>query len=250
MKDDSYAKYGAATGLISVVLMLVGFLIVTPAPPDLDASAEEFSQYFIEEQDAIRAAVLIVTLGLFAFTWFLGSLSQTLRVTAGNPRLPSIAFAGGVLGVAFLGITLTGIATAAFRPDETSPEVTRAINDFALLVAGPASAGLAALFGATALVILRYRGGLAEWLGWLCAVTAVSQLLTLGVIFTDEGAFAADGALGLIVPVLTFAVTVGALSVSIMRLPPEGRGFMDRVSGAVTGAASGAAAGAAGKPPR
>ena len=250
MKDDSYAKYGAATGLISVILLIVGFLIVTPSPPDLDASAEEFSKYYIDEQDAVRAGVLIVTLGLLAFTWFLGSLSQTLRVTAGNPRLPSIAFAGGVLGVAFLGITLTGIATAAFRPEETSPEVTRAINDFALLVAGPASAGLAALFGATALVILRYRGGLDEWLGWLCGVTAVAQLLTLGVIFTDSGAFAADGALGLIVPVLTFSVTVAALSVSIMRLPPEGRGFVDRVTGAAAGAVAGAQAGAAGKPPR
>jgi hypothetical protein len=117
------------------------------------------------------------------------------------------------------------------------------------MVAAPASAALAALFAATALVILR-GGGLAEWLGWLCGATAVAQLLPLGVIFTDEGAFAGDGALGLMVPVLSFIVTVGCLSVSIMRLPPEGRGFIDRVSGAVSGAASGAAAGAAGKPPR
>jgi hypothetical protein len=249
VKDDSYAKYGAATGLISVILLLVGFLIVTPSPPDLSASAEEFSQYFIDEQDGIRAGILIVSLALFAFIWFLGSLAQTLRVTAGAPRLPSIAFAGGVIAVALLAVTLTAFAAAAFRPEETSPELTRALNDVGVMVAAPASAALAALFAATALVILR-GGGLAEWLGWLCGATAVAQLLPLGVIFTDEGAFAGDGALGLMVPVLSFIVTVGCLSVSIMRLPPEGRGFIDRVSGAVSGAASGAAAGAAGKPPR
>ena len=249
MKDDRYAKYGAATGLISVILLIVGFLIVTPSPPDLNASAEEFSQYFIDEQDGIRAGVLIGSLGLFAFIWFLGSLAQTLRVTAGSPRLPSIAFAGGVVAVVLLGVTLTLIAAAAFRPEETSPELTRALNDVALLVAGPASAALAALFAATALVILR-TGGLDEWLGWLCGVTAVAQLLPLGVIFTDEGAFAADGALGLIVPILSFMVAVAALSVSIMRLPPEGRGFTERVTGAVSGAVAGAQAGAAGKPPR
>src|SRR5688500_9306932 len=217
MKDDRYAKYGAATGLLSVILLIVGCGVVTPTPPDLDATAEEFAQYSADEQDGIRAGVLIVSLGLFAFIWFLGSLAQTLRVTAGNPRLPSIAFAGGVLAVAFLGITLTGVAAAAFRPEETSPELTRAVNDFALLAAAPASAALAALFAATALVILR-TGGLAEWLGWLSGATAVAQLLPLGVIFTDSGAFAADGALGLIVPVITFTVTVGALSVCIMRL--------------------------------
>lgn len=249
MKDDRYAKYGAATGLISVILLVVGSLIVFPKPPDLDATAEEFSQFFIDEKDGIRAGVLIVTLGIFAFVWFLGSLAQTLRVTAGAPRLPSIAFAGGVLSAALLGLTLTAIATAAFRPDETSPELTRALNDIAVLAAVPACAGFAALFGATALVILR-GGGLAEWVGWLCGVTALAQLLPLGVMFTDEGAFAGDGALGLIVPVVTFIVAIGCLSVCIMRLPPEGRGFIDRVSGAARGAASGAAAGAAGKPPR
>jgi hypothetical protein len=249
VKDDRYAKYGAATGLISVILLVVGFGIVTPTPPDLDASAEEFSQYFIDEQDAVRAGVLIVTLGLFAFVWFLGSLAQTLRVTAGAPRLPSLAFAGGVVSAALLGLTLTALTTAAFRPEETSPELTRALSDVAVLAAVPACAGLAALFGATALVILR-GGGLAEWLGWLCGATAVAQLLPLGAAFTDSGAFAGDGALGLIVPVASFIVTVGCLSVCIMRLPPEGRGFIDRVSGAVSGAASGAAAGAAGKPPR
>ena len=30
MNDDRYAKYGAATGLVSVILMLVGLGIVTP----------------------------------------------------------------------------------------------------------------------------------------------------------------------------------------------------------------------------
>jgi hypothetical protein len=250
MKEDRYAKYGAATGLVSVILLIVGFFIVTPQPPALDASAEEFSKYFINHQDGIRAGIVISSLALFAFVWFLGSLSQTLRVTAGSPRLPSIAFAGGVLGAAFLGVLLTLFAAAAFRPEETSPELTRAVNDMAVMTAAPAAAGLTALLASTALVILRFRGGMAEWLGWLCAAAAVAQLLPLGIVFTDSGAFAGDGALGLFVPVLSFIVAIACLSVSIMRLPPEGRGIVDRVTGAVSGAASGAAAGAQGRPPK
>jgi hypothetical protein len=250
LKDDRYAKYGAATGLVSVILLIVGFFIVTPQPPDLSASADEFSKYFIDEQDGIRAGILIVTLALFAFVWFLGSLSQTLRVTAGSPRLPSIAFAGGILSAAFLGVLLTLFAAAAFRPEETSPELTRALNDMAVMTAVPAVAGLAALLAATSLVILRFSGGLDEWLGWLCGAAALAQLLPLGIVFTDTGAFAGDGVLGLFIPVLSFILAIACLSVSIMRLPPEGRGFVDRVTGAVSGAASGAAAGAQGRPPK
>lgn len=249
MNDDRYAKYGAATGLIAVILFVVGFIIVAPQPPDVNAPADEVATYFSEEKDGIRAALLIVTTALFFYLWFLGSLTTTLRVSFGSPRLPTVAFAGGLIGAGLFLIALTAVAAAAFRPDQTTPEVTQALNDIGLLVAAPAAAGFAALFGATALVILR-SGTLPEWLGWLAAITAVTQLLPLGVMFTDDGAFAADGALGLIVPVITFVVAIGALSIWIMRLPPEERSIPERVRGAVTGAASGAAAGAAARPPR
>ncbi|MGH2922645.1 MAG: hypothetical protein ACRDKH_01260 [Solirubrobacterales bacterium] len=249
MNDDRYAKYGAATGLIAVVLFVVGFVIVAPEPPDVSAPAAEVSSYYGDEQDGIRASLVIVSVALFFFIWFLGSLTSTLRISSGNPRLPSIAFAGGAIGTALFMLTVAAFAAVAFRPDQATPEVTQAINDLGLVAAAPAAGAFAALFGATALVILR-GGALPEWVGWLAAVTAVAQLLPLGVIFTDEGAFAADGALGLLVPVIAFVVTVGALSILIMRLPPEARSLPDRVRGAVTGAASGAAAGASGRPPR
>ena len=249
MRDDRYAKYGAATGLISVILFIVGFLIVAPAPPDVNAQAGELSSYYSDEQDGIRASVLIVSVALFFFIWFLGSLTSTLRISSGNPRLPSIAFAGGVIGTGLLMVTLTAIAAGAFRPAQSTPEVTQAVHDIGIMAAAPAAPAFAALFAAIALVILR-GGALPEWLGWAAAITAVAQLLPLGVIFTDEGAFAADGALGLIVPVIAFLVTIAALSICIMRLPAEARSLPDRVRGAVTGAASGAAAGASGRPPR
>ncbi len=246
MNEDRYAKYGAATGLIAVILLLIGFAVVTPSPPDVSAPAAEYTKYFTDHQDGVRAGVLIVSVGLFFFVWFLGSLSDTLRVSAGGPRLPTVAFAGGVVATVALALTLALVAAAAFRPAETSPELTRALNDAALMIAAPAAGGAVALFAATGLVILR-SNALPEWLGWLCAVTAVGQALALGVIFTQDGAFAADGVLGLIVPVVTFAVTIAALSITIMRLPPQERSIADRVRGTVTGAAAGAQAGAAGR---
>jgi hypothetical protein len=251
MSEDRYAKYGAATGIVFVVLVVVGFLIVTPSPPDLDAPVDEWSSYFIDHQDAINTGVVLVSMSLFFFVWFLGSLTSALRVVAGSPRLPSIALGGGLLAVASLFIVLTCIAVAAHRPDEVSPELTRAFNDGAILAGVPGIAGLVALLGATALVIL--RGTLfPHWLGWLSGVAAVVQPLTFGVLYTDTGAFAADGVLGLFVPFALGILTVVALSIVLIQTTEElnrSVGLTDRVRGAVSGAAAGAQAGATGRKP-
>ena len=95
MDNDRYARYGALTGIVFVVLLVIGFLIVTPTPPDLDSPVDEWSQYYIDNQDSIRAALVLVTASLFFFIWFLGSVATGLRVAFGNPRLPTVAFGGG-----------------------------------------------------------------------------------------------------------------------------------------------------------
>lgn len=249
MSEDRYAKYGAATGIASVVLMVVGFLIVTPAPPGLDAPAQEWTTYFSEHQDAVNTGVILVTLALLAFIWFLGTLVSALRVASGSPRLPTIAFGGGLLSVATLFIGLSAIAAAAHRPDTTTPEITQALNDVFVLAAVPAVAGLAAFFGATALVILRFRL-LPDWVGWLSAVAAVVQFFAFGVLFTDTGAFAGDGALGFMLPVgLALATTLALSIVLIQNVDKLNRelGLGDRVRGVVTGAATGAASGISGR---
>ncbi len=252
MREDRYAKYGAATGIAFVVLLVIGFLIVTPSPPDLDAPVDEWSNYFTDHQDSINTGIVLVSVSLFFFLWFLGSVASALRVAAGNPRLPSIAFAGGLLFTASLFVALTCVAIAAHRPDEVSPELTRALNDGGILAGVPGIAGVGAFFGATALVILR-GDLLPHWLGWLSGVAAAVQPLTFGVLYTDTGAFAADGVLGLFVPLTVGVLTVLALSIVLIQTAADLNrrvGLTDRVRGAVTGAAAGAQAGAAGRPPK
>jgi hypothetical protein len=240
MDNDRYARYGALTGIVFVVLLVIGFLIVTPTPPDLDSPVDEWSEYYTDEQDAIRAGIVIVSVSFFFFIWFLGSVATALRVAIGNPRLPTVAFGGGITFVAAIFVAITATAAAAHRPDEVSPELTRALNDVAILVGVPLIAGLVAFFGATALVILR-TDVLPDWLGWLSGITAVAQPLAFGILFTDTGAFAADGVLGLFVPLVLALVTIVALSVSIAPgIPVGGGGVTDRIRGAVTGAAAGA----------
>jgi hypothetical protein len=196
----------------------------------------------------------VVTIAAFFFIWFLGTVSSTLRIAAGEPRLPSIAFAGGILAVASLFITATAIAVATLHPETRSPELTRTLNDFAVMAGLPLIAGIAAFFGAIALVILRSASGLPAWLGRLSLIAGAAQLLAFGIVFTDSGAFAGDGVLGLNVPFAVAIIAVAALSALLtawareaMR-PGEIR-FTDRIRGGVTGAVTGAAAGVRGARP-
>ena len=52
MNDDRYVEYGAATGILFVVLSLIGFAIVIPTPPDLNAPSQEWSSYFLAHHGA------------------------------------------------------------------------------------------------------------------------------------------------------------------------------------------------------
>lgn len=248
--EDRYARYGAATGIAFVVLMVVSF-IVMPEPPALDAPVDEWTTYYADEQDAINAALVVASVALLAFVWFLGTLVSALRVASGSPRLPTIAFGGGIVATAAFFVGITAAAVAAHRPNEVTPELTRALNDGFVLSGVPAIGGVVALFAATALVVLR-TDLLPSWVGWLSAVAAIVQPLTFGALFTDSGAFAGDGALALFVPFLAALVTVLALSIVLIQVVDDLNrevGITDRVRGAVTGAASGAAAGAQARPP-
>ena len=248
--EDRYARYGAATGIAFVVLLVVAFIVMTE-PPDMDAPADEWALYFGDHQDSINTGVVLSTLALLFFVWFAGTLTSALRVASRSPRLPTIAFGGALLGTAAFFIGLTALAVAAHRPAEVSPEVTRALNDVFIFSGIPAIAGLVAFFGALALMILR-TDLLPTWVGWLSGVAAVLQLLTFGTLYTDTGAFAGDGILGVFLPLIAGLGTILVLSIVLIQTVDELNrtlGITDRVRGAVTGAAAGAQAGATGKKP-
>ena len=248
MNDDRYVEYGAATGILFVVLSLIGFAIVIPTPPDLNAPSQEWSSYFLAHHGAVRAGIVLLAVAIFAFIWFLGTLTSVLRIATGTPRLPSIAFAGGILGAGALMFGLAAEAVAAYRPQGVDPLITRALNDLFVLSGVVAIPAFTALFAATALVILR-SGAFPAWLGWLLVAAAVVQPLTFGALFTKHGAFAGDGALALFVPIIVSFVAIFALSALLTAWARNATQagnptLTERIRGAVSGAASGAATGA------
>jgi hypothetical protein len=195
MKTDQWGRFGAATGIGFVVLLIVAFA-TQPSAPDLDAPASEVASYYADERGGIQFTVALISVALALYVWFLGALRSRLRAAEGGTGpLSGIAFGAGLVTVAGSAVAGMLTAVAAFRPEETSAELTRALNDAGLIGFGVIAPAAAAFFLATAVVVLR-TDALPTWLGWLAVLGAATNVLGLGNLFEDSGAFSADGLLG------------------------------------------------------
>ena len=94
--------------------------------------------------------------------------------------------------------------------------MTRALWDASLLIPAIGAPAVAVFFVGNGLSILR-SGALPAWLGWLGLVTALFNALGIGAVFTDHGAFAADGVLGFFVGFLLFILWTLLASITLVR---------------------------------
>jgi hypothetical protein len=210
------AQLGAASGIVAVILLVIGFAIFGSDIPKMDDPVQDWQTFFTEHQNRVQTGMTIVGIGLFFFIWFLGSLRDAIAgAEGGGQRLASIAHGGGLVAVAALVVGAAAYVAASFHPLEAGPALTRAFADFAALVAAPAAAGFTALFAATA--VAGYRlGALPAPVAGISATAAIGQLFAYPVAATDHGAFAPDGGIGLWVPFVTFAVAVLVISGTLM----------------------------------
>jgi hypothetical protein len=208
MRDDSWAPYGAAAGAIAIALFLVGSLVMG-TPPDFDAPGREVAAYFDEERTRIQVGSAIHAAWTPLFVWFLATVASLARDGGpGTRRAGAVAFGCGVIFVALFLADVTSVAVGALRPENmaAAPELATALHDFSWLAMGMAAFLGAGVLAAFAVLALRDKAIWPEWLGWLAAIAALAYALRVGTLFTTEGAFAADGVLGLYVPVTAVGV--------------------------------------------
>ena len=216
MNDQRWERYAAWSGLVFFVLLVIGFAVL-PSPPDFDAPASEVADYYADNQDGIRASVVLVTAALFFFVWFIAALRSAFALAeGGGRRLANLVYGTGLVITACVALAQGAVAVAALHPSETSPEVIRSLHDFSFVGFAPATGVFVAFFLANAAAILRLPA-LPAWLGWFAAIVGVIQILGIGAMLTDDGAFAADGVLGGFLPLVAFAVWFPAASVALAR---------------------------------
>jgi hypothetical protein len=219
MRDDSWAPAGAAAGAVAVALYVVGSLVIG-TPPDFDAPGAEVAAYLDEERTRIQVGSAIHAAWAPFFVWFLATVASLTR--AGGPgtrRAGAVAFGCGVTFIALFLADVTALAVGALRPENmaAAPELAAALHDFSWLAMGMAAFLIAGVLGAFAVLALRDKAIWPDWLGWLAAIAALAYTLRVGTLFTTEGAFAADGVLGLYVPVIAVAgwIFVGSVVLAL-----------------------------------
>jgi hypothetical protein len=207
MRDDSWAPYGAAAGAIAIALFVVGSLVMG-TPPGFDAPGTEVAAYLDEERTRIQVGSAIHAAWAPLFVWFLATVTSLAREGG-----PGARRAGGVAfgcGLAFLVLFLADVASltvGALRPENmaTAPELAAALHDFSWLAMRMAAFLVSGVLASFAVLALRDKAIWPQWLGSLAVVAALLYALRVGTLFTTDGAFAADGVLGLWVPVIAVA---------------------------------------------
>jgi hypothetical protein len=219
--NDRHERYGAATGILFVILVVIGFAI-TPKPPAADAAPAEVLGYVSDHANALHAVQLIFGAAGFLFIWFLGSLRSALGAAEGGQgRLATTAYGGGLVGVATLMVGFALQATATLHPVTNDPDLTRALIDASLMVPAVGAPAVVVFFVGNGISILR-TGYLSSWVGHMAFVAAIFNALGIGAVYTDHGAFAADGVFGFLLGFLLFLVWILAASIALYKKLGEG----------------------------
>lgn len=210
MTDDRWAPYGASAGAVAIAMYVVAALIMGNSP-DFDANGEEVASWFAERSTRIQVGAAIHAAWAPLFVWFLATVASLAR--AGGPgarRAGAVALGCGVIFIALFLVDVTALTIGALRPENmaAAPELAVALHDISWLAMGMAAFLAAGVLAAFAVLSVRDRALWPRWLGWVAAIAAPVYALRVGILFTTDGPFAADGVLGLYVPVATIAASI------------------------------------------
>ena len=214
----SPSRAGAAAGLAAIGVYVAGAAIM-PREPGFDASAAQVAAWFDENRTRIQIGCAVQALWPPLLLWFLATV-RSLAAAAGDAvaRAATIAFGAGVVFATLFLADVASLAVAALRPENmlATPEVAASLRDFSWLVMGMATPTVCALAAALAALALRHEAIWPRWIGWLAVAAGAAYALRIGTLFTTTGPFAADGLLGLWVPVIAIAALIVAAGLTLL----------------------------------
>lgn len=193
--------------------MFAAAVVVTGDRPAFDAPAADVAAHFDENRTAIQVHCALIALAAPFWVWFLATVASV----AG--RAGAVAYGCGLVFLALFLADVTTLAVGALRPGNmaASPELAVTLVDIEFLLMGMAAFAVAGMLLAFAVLPIW-----PSWLRGLAVAAAFAYALRVGTLFTTEGAFAADGVLGLYVPAAALGAWVFVASVVLaLRLRGE-----------------------------
>jgi hypothetical protein len=110
-----WERYAPLTGIVAVILWIVGVIVQERAKLSEKDSAAEVLAAVQSHDSSLIAGGVIFAFGVVFFIWFLGSLRTTLIAAEGGVgRLSSIAYGSGMLAALSLILQIAPNVQAAF----------------------------------------------------------------------------------------------------------------------------------------
>jgi hypothetical protein len=162
------------TGIVFVILLVVGFGLGGEPPNPSDDSAQEIVDFYADnESDVIIGAILQAIAGAF-FIFFAGYLYRTLRA-AGAEASAIICFAGAVTFA--IGMAIDGMIsfTLADKVDDLEPAAVQALSALWDTDFLPFAMGMLVFLMGFGVSIVRHRV-LPTWVGWIAIVLSLTAI--------------------------------------------------------------------------
>ena len=166
------------TGVLFVVLTVVSF-VVGGETPDADAPAREVVDYWTDHEGENMIGSVIEALAAVTLLFFAATLRRTLKGWADHSILPLVAYAGGIVAAAGIGVDASIRFAAADVAGDVDPAVLQTFSAMWANFFFPIVVGLASLIVATSLAGWRARA-LPMW------ITSIGLLIFIA-FFTPAG---------------------------------------------------------------
>jgi hypothetical protein len=220
--DYRWQQVFAVSGLIGVVLCLLAWEVFWPQPPDFAMSGAQTAQFYANHQPGMLIGITLSAVGMpFLIAWTIQLGAMLRRLEGGSGLVAIVATVGTVSIPILLAFDVAVWAVAAYRPEDTSPDVTRAFSDLgwisSMLIWPPLAAGMAL----TGVIIFKSRqkaGAFPAWTGWISYLAAIVEPGQAAIIFNKSGPFAPDGAGSWYLAVFTWGPWIILLSIQMSKM--------------------------------
>jgi hypothetical protein len=179
--DARSQRLTAVSGLVFVALV-VASIIAVPNAPDAHTTAAKDVAFYSAHKSAAGVAAHLIVLAVVVGLFFFWHLRDFLATTAATKRLATIGFAGAVVFAACGGVAAASYYTLSDAIGHADASTIQVLNlmqsDFS---DGVGEAGIAAFLLASSVAIIRARGPLPSWVGWIGIVLGVGSALVIGL---------------------------------------------------------------------
>lgn len=221
-------QIGAATGIVSVVAMVVGSALAGSFP-QADATPQQIQTFLTDNRTALLWQTFLFGIGAAFGIWFLGSLRAMLRRAEGGAgRISAVVYGGGILTLGLALMSTLFIVTPAYQ---TLGDVglTAAVFHLGTMMNTLVSFPLIVLATATTLALLRTEV-LPKAIAWIGGAAIAGAGIGTLSLFYESGSLAVGSNVAFFVPFLSISALMLASSIAMIpRLgKPEGITHMKR----------------------